>query len=309
MTATLTHQVARSTMQTGASEAGHGRIVMDQIKDYARIEQAIAYLDAHYREQPLLTDVARAVGLSEYHFQRLFRRWAGVSPKRFLQFLTVEHAKAAMREGQSVLHAALDAGLSGPGRLHDHFISLEAVTPGEFRRRGRELTIVYGVHPSAFGYCFIASTDRGLCWLEFLKSADDGEPIERLARTWSEASLVRDERATTQLAARIFDQPRDASTPMPLAVQGTNFQIQVWRALLRIPAGTCASYQAIARSLGREGAERAVGRAVGQNPVAFLIPCHRVIRSTGVFGAYRWGPARKKAMLGWEAARHLAAAS
>lgn len=309
MTTPSTHHVTRSTMPTLAPEAGNEPIVMDQIKDYARIKQAIQYLDTHYRDQPQLSDVAHAVGLSEYHFQRLFHRWAGVTPKRFLQFLTVEHAKAAMREGQSVLHAALDAGLSGPGRLHDHFISLEAVTPGDFRRRGRDLIISYGTHPSPFGYCFVASTERGICQLELLDTPEDGEAAQRVATSWSEASLVRDEPATSQLVTRIFDRVPNATSPLPLAVRGTNFQIQVWRALLRIPAGTCASYRAVAKSIGRQGAERAVGRAVGQNPAAFLIPCHRVIRSTGVFGSYRWGPARKKAMLGWEASRSLPAAS
>lgn len=280
------------------------------IRDYARIERAIAYLDDHFREQPQLGEVAEAAGLSEYHFQRLFRRWAGVSPKRFLQFITVQHAKAALREGQSVLHAALDTGLSGPGRLHDHFVSLAAVTPGEYRTRGDELVIRYGVHPCVFGHCFVAATDRGICRLEFLDASDDSDAVERLSSAWTAANLLRDRHGTRPIVDRIFRSAPNQQECIPLAVRGTNFQVQVWRALLRIPPGTLASYREIARSIGHAGAERAVGRAVGLNPVAYLIPCHRVIRQTGAFGNYRWGAARKKVMLGWEGSRFpLAVAS
>lgn len=284
---------------------------MTQLRDYIRVEQAIEYLERHYRRQPQLPDVARAVGLSEYHFQRLFRRWAGVSPKRFLQYLTVEHAKAALRGGQSVLHAAFDAGLSGPGRLHDHFVTLEAVTPGEYRGGGESVTIGYGIHPSPFGYCFVGATERGICRMEFLEERDAGEALEALAAVWPAARLRRDQGRTREVVARVFEGgPTNREGPVTLSIQGTNFQIQVWRALLEVPAGTLTSYQALARAIGSEGSERAVGRAVGANPVAFLIPCHRAIRKTGVLGHYRWGTARKKAMLGWEAARHpLPAAS
>jgi AraC family transcriptional regulator of adaptative response/methylated-DNA-[protein]-cysteine methyltransferase len=294
-----TPAVAAATLQRSGSS-----LVLEQLRDYTRIEQAIEYLERHYQRQPLLTEVADAIGLSEYHFQRLFRRWAGVSPKRYLQFLTVEHAKAALREGQSVLHAAIDSGLSGPGRLHDHFVSLEAVTPGEYRNHGQNVAIAHGVHPSPFGYCFVAGTDRGICRLEFLERPDAAVALERLHTDWKAATFHADINATAHLADRVFETIPDASEPLTLAIRGTNFQIQVWRALLQIPAGTLASYQDIARATGHPGAARAVGRAIGQNPVAYLIPCHRAIRKTGEFGNYRWGTARKKAILGWEASHH-----
>lgn len=273
--------------------------------DYRRVEAAIAFLDRELPQQPELAEVAAAVGLSPFHFQRLFRRWAGVSPKRFLQLLTVEHAKALLEEDASVLDAALDSGLSGPGRLHDHFVTLEAVTPGEFKRRGEGLEIAWGVHPSPFGPVFVAATGRGLCQAAFL--GFDGDPSEeeaRLARSWSAATLRRDDDATGSWAARLFDHGTGRT---PLLVQGTNFQVQVWRALLRIPEGRVASYGQIARVVGRPRAARAVGAAVGANPVAVMIPCHRVIRGLGAAGGYRWGEHRKRALLGWEAARRESA--
>jgi len=266
-------------------------------RDYSRIEAAIRYLDEHHEEQPDLGTLAAKIGLSPFHFQRLFQRWAGVSPKRFLQFLTIDHARRLLDAGASVLDAALDAGLSGPSRLHDLFVACEAVTPGEAKRGGADLEIAYGVHPSPFGSCLIGASARGVCWLGFAQDGDAG--LERLAARWSGARLRRDQAVTAPLARAAFG---DGS--LALHLRGTNFQIKVWEALLRIPPGAAVAYGDVAAAIGRPGAARAVAAAVGANPVAFLVPCHRVIRSTGPFHGYAWGPERKRAILAWESARH-----
>ena len=269
--------------------------------DYARVEKAIRYLDENFRRQPELAEVAAAVGLSEYHFQRLFRRWAGVTPKRFLQFLTAEYARGLLQESSTVLEAAYEAGLSGPGRLHDLLVNVDGVTPGEARRLGAGVVIRYGVHPSPFGECLVAATDRGVCAITFLDDRGEAAALAGVSARWPNADLRRDPGATAPLAERIFAAgDRD---PVPLHLDGTNFQIRVWEALLRVPGGSLVTYEQIATSLGSPTAVRAVGTAVGRNPIAYAIPCHRVIRKTGAFGEYRWGPARKRAILGWEAAR------
>ena len=268
--------------------------------DYERVEQAIRFIEKNFRSQPSLSEVATAVGLSEYHFQRLFKRWVGISPKRFLQYLTVGHARNLLRDGTSVLQTSYDAGLSGPSRLHDLFVSVDAVTPGEFKSQGRGLTISYGFHETPFGRCFIAATERGVTSLEF---GEGSNAVTRLGRAWRAATFKEDRRSTERLAHQIFTSDRENPASINLYIKGTNFQLKVWHALLEIPSGRVASYQDVARSIGSPGAERAVGNAIGSNPVAFVIPCHRVIRKSGAFGDYRWGRARKKAMLGWEAAR------
>ena len=273
---------------------------MESELDYARIEKAIRYLDENFRRQPELTEVAAAVGLSDYHFQRLFRRWAGVSPKRFLQFLTAEYARDLLRDSWTVLDAAYQAGLSGPGRLHDLMVSVDGVTPGEARRGGEGVVIRHGVHASPFGAFLLAATERGVCALTFLDEGGRDAALEGVAGRWPNATLLQDAAATGPLAERIFG----AEGPVPLHLEGTNFQIRVWEALLGVPGGTVVTYEQIATSLGSPGAVRAVGTAVGRNPIAYVIPCHRVIRKTGAFGEYRWGAARKRAILGWEAARN-----
>lgn len=275
--------------------------------DYARVEQAICFLEAHFREQPLLSDVAADIGLSEYHFQRLFRRWAGISPKRFLQFLTADYARELLEQSQSALEVAYETGLSSPSRLHDLAISIYAMTPGELKRHGAPLLIRYGMHPSPFGYCFIATTDRGVCGLAFQQPSEKHKAVYELEQRWPGATVQENARVTAPMVKRIFGGTRNnGSAPLLLFVKGTNFQVKVWEALLRIPAGSVASYQDVATMSGAPTAARAVGTAVGHNPIAYLIPCHRVIRKSGAFGEYRWGPARKKAMLGWEAAQaHL----
>lgn len=275
------------------------------VSDYDRIAQAIRFLEQNHLRQPSLEEVARSVYLSEFHFQRLFRRWVGISPKRFLQFLTVEHAKRRLDECRSVLDATYDAGLSSPGRLHDLFVTLEAVTPGEYKARGAGLRISWGVHDTPFGPALLAATERGLSALHFVDDADEAAAmVDDLRQRWSSATVTEDARATDPLAARIFAAEKSAA-PIPLFVQGTNHQVRVWEALLRVPAGAMVSYEQLATAAGKPDAVRAVAGAVARNQVGFVIPCHRVIRKLGVFGGYRWGTERKAAMLGWEAARAL----
>lgn len=292
--------------------------------DYLRVEKAIRFLEDRRPDQPTLAEVADHVGVSPSHLHRTFRRWAGVTPKRFLQYLTVEHARALLEASRPVLETAYETGLSGGGRLHDHFVQVEAVTPGQVQSGGRGLVIRTGVHPSPFGPALLGATDRGVCFLAFLEPGNEGaaadpvprprsgpdalvsvtgeEALDDLRRRWPEAEVRHDPEATAPLARRAFAPlgDDDVEVPLPLHLRGTNFQIQVWRALLRIPEGRLTTYGDLARLLERPDAARAVGSAVGANPVAYLIPCHRVIRSTGEFGAYRWGGARKRAMLGRE---------
>ncbi len=285
------------------SSSTAGFRLAQQSRDYIRVERAIRYLDANRGRQPELAEIAASVHLSEYHFQRLFQRWAGISPKRFLQFLTKEDAKRRLRESATVLEAALAAGLSGPGRLHELLVECEAVTPGELRRGGESLEIRYGFHPSPFGECLIAATSRGICALRFVGVTGRATELDGLAREWPRARLIQDRGATAVLAARAFTNLAGGKAPLRLHLKGTNFQIKVWEALLAIPEGAVTTYSALARAIGQSGAARAVGSAVGRNPVALLIPCHRVLRSVGDISGYRWGAARKQAMLAREAPR------
>jgi AraC family transcriptional regulator of adaptative response/methylated-DNA-[protein]-cysteine methyltransferase len=272
--------------------------------DYARVEKAILYLEGNFRNRPKLEEIAREAGLSMYHFHRLFTRWAGISPKRFLQFLAAEYARGLLEESSNLLDAAHETGLSGPGRLHDLIVNVHGVTPGELKNGGAGLTIRYGVHAGPFGAFFLAVTEKGVCALSFLSGKNAGEAVAELRKTWGEAKLVEDPKGTKAVAGRIFGPPaREGSSPLNVIVRGTNFQVKVWEALVRIPPGSVVSYEDIAARIGAPRAVRAVGTAVGRNPVAFLIPCHRVIRKTGAFGNYGGGTARKKAMLGWEAAK------
>jgi len=274
--------------------------------EFARVGEALAYVAAHFRDQPSLAEVAGHVGLSEFHFQRVFTRWVGLSPKKFLQVLTLEAAKQSLETSSSVLDAAFDAGLSGPGRLHDLFVSLEAVTPGEYKQLGQGIVIRWGWHESPFGTCLAMATDRGLCGLAFLDDRGEDIGFADVAARFPEAELVEDPSFTAPFVAAVFQTPEQRratlDAPLRLFVKGTPFQVQVWRARLSIPEGTLTTYGSIARALGKGGvAAHAVGTAVGSNPVSFLIPCHRVIRETGALGGYRWGLGRKLAMIGWEA--------
>jgi len=269
--------------------------------DYQRVERAIRFLHGRYRHRPDLREVARSAHLSEYHFQRLFTRWVGISPKRFLQYLTVEHAKRVLEESRSLLDATFDSGLSSPGRLHDLFVTIEAMTPGEFKKKGEGLTIEYGFHPTRFGECLLAVTNRGICALFFARRNNRREVVRELRSRWSGAHLVEVPRSTAPYIQRIFDSNSTTRRlPLPLVLKGTNFQMKVWEALLAIPRGYVLSYEDIARRIGQPKASRAVGNAVAKNPISYIIPCHRVIQSIGITDNYRWGPARKKAILGWE---------
>ena len=275
-------------------------------EDYDRIAQAIAFMRQHHLSQPDLATIAQQIGLSEYHFQRLFTQWAGISPKRFSQYLTIEYAKSKISQARSLLDLALDSGLSSPGRLHDLFVNLEAMSPGEFKAGGSGLQIHYGIHDTPFGKALIATTARGVCNIHFFDRIDDLSAEHILRQSWSNAEIIHDATATQSLYELIFDASiAKAQKPLTLLVKGTNFQIQVWRALLKVPFGGMTTYQTIAEMIGRPTAARAIGNAIGNNPIGYLIPCHRVIRESGELGGYRWGLERKTAILGWEASHAM----
>ncbi|NLD74709.1 MAG: methylated-DNA--[protein]-cysteine S-methyltransferase [Chloroflexi bacterium] len=275
----------------------------DLAADYAVVERAIRFLQDGFTAQPSLAEVAEHVGLSEFHLQRVFSRWAGISPKRFLQHLTKEHAKRLLDRSGDLLGVSLESGLSGPGRLHDLFVACEAVSPGEFKRRGEGVTIRYGYHPTPLGECLLASSPRGIVHLAFVEGEGRDEALARVRRRWARAALVADGPGTRALAERVFAPRPGAEGTLSLWLSGTNFQIQVWEALLRIPSGSLVTYGDIAVAIGLPGSARAVGRAVGDNPIPVLVPCHRVIRGDGALGGYRYGLTRKMALLGQELAR------
>ncbi len=275
--------------------------------DYQRIEQAIIFLEKNFHHQPTLKEIADSVYVSEYHFQRLFSSWVGISPKRFLQYLTKEYAKRLLKESRNVLDVSFETGLSSPGRLHDLFVNCEAVTPGEFKDQGEGLRIEYGIHPTPFGDILLATTARGICWLSFVKKDGPEQEIQNLQKSWPKGEFCENASETKKLANRVFAISYNGSTKpqsFNLFLKGTNFQIKVWEALLKIPAGQVVSYEDVAAYIGKPKAVRAVANAVGSNPIPFIIPCHRVIRKIGEFGGYAGGTARKKALLGWEAARY-----
>ena len=276
-----------------------------QSRAYSRVEQAIRFVQAHQRRQPGLEEIAASVHLTPYHFQRLFQRWAGLTPKRFLQFLTKEDAKRRLRASASVLETALAAGLSGPGRLHELLVDCEAVTPGEVRRGGAGVEIRFGFHPSLFGECLLATTPRGICALRFVGSDGRLAALDGVRQEWPQARWTRDQRATAAPAAALGASGTPAHG-LRLHLRGTNFQLKVWEALLALPPGAVTTYGEIARALGKPGASRAVGGAVAENPIALLIPCHRVLRNSGAPGGYRWGSARKQAILALESAPRAA---
>jgi len=275
--------------------------------DYQRVAAAIHYLEEHYRDQPDLDQLAAQLHLSPFHLQRLFTRWAGISPKRFVQYLTAEHAKALLAQSHSVLDATYEAGLSSPGRLHDLLIAIEAVTPGEFKSKGAGMTIRYGRHATPFGEALLAATERGICKLAFIDGDEWTVALDELRAQWADSQLVEEPAYTQPLVDQIFPlQPTGEPRQINLLLKGTNFQIKVWEALLRIPFGAVTTYEELAQTIGQPSAARAVGGAVGANNIAYLIPCHRVIRKSGVIKEYHWGPTRKKAMIGWESAQREA---
>ena len=273
-------------------------------EDYARVEKAIRFIEENFKRRPNLDEIAASVHLSRYHFDRLFKRWAGISPMRFLQFLTLDYTKGLLAEAESLLETALSAGLSGPGRLHDLFVTFEAMTPGEYKARGAGLAVSYGFFPSPFGECLIAATQRGICHLGFVETEGRGKALEMLFDHWPGARFGESPGTIAPTAEAIFSLGETRRPgPFNLHLKGTNFQVNVWKALLAIPEGWVVSYRDIARHIGAPRASRAVAGAIAINPVGYLIPCHRVIAGTGKIHQYRWGAARKKALIGWEAAR------
>ncbi len=274
--------------------------------DYARVARAIEFLQNRVSQQPKLEDLAQQMALSPAYAQRLFSRWAGVSPKRFLQALTVDYAKYLLHQRESVLQTSEAMGLSSCSRLFDHFVQLEAMTPAQSRQLGLGLVIYYGHHDSPFGPVFLAHTDRGVCRMVFTDEQGLSEPLQRLQQTWPNATLKPDQQGSKNVMQRLLAPVGSHALrqqPLSLLVQGTNFQIQVWRALLALPPAALTTYSDVAEAIGRPSSVRAVANAIGANPIALIIPCHRVIRSTGGLGGYRWGLVRKRALLTWELAR------
>ncbi len=273
------------------------------MSDYDRIARAITFISSQVDWQPSLQEIAAHLHISPYHFQRLFCRWTGVTPKRFLQVLTLERAKQLLNDSKPLLEVSTALGLSSASRLYDHFVQLEAVTPGEFKEKGTGLMIEYGVHDTPFGKAFIAVTHRGICNLAFPDQLKLKDCLSGLTEKWPQALLRKNPQRTGTVIQAMFDADSKPAGPLSLYVAGTNFQVSVWRALLQIPPGSVASYSQVADAIGRPSSARAVGLAVGANPVAFLIPCHRVIRQCGELGGYHWGVVRKQAMHAWETAR------
>ena len=273
-------------------------------RDFARVAAAIRFIAANFRAQPRLAAIAQAVHLSEFHFNRLFRSWAGVTPRQYLAFVTARAARGALAHTPSVLEASYALGLSGPGRLHDLLVTLEAVTPGELKAHGRGLDLRYGFSDTPFGEALLASTPRGLSHLAFVEPGNERGAAASLIERWPLARAVRDDRAADELAQRIWNGgAAPGPAPLRLAVQGTNFQLKVWRALLELGPAASTTYAALARAAGEPGTARAVGQALGANPVAWLIPCHKVLRTDGELGGYAYGTDRKRAMLEWSALR------
>lgn len=272
------------------------------LRDYDSVRRAIAFISEHWRTQPTIEAMADAAAVTPDELHHLFRRWAGLTPKAFMQALTLDHAKNLLRDSASVLDAALDSGLSGPGRLHDLFVTHEAMSPGEWKTGGGGMTLRYGFHPSPFGTAIVIATDRGLAGLAFADPGDEQTAFADMKRRWPNATYVEDTDGTTALAQRVFDTRLwRADQPLRVVLIGTDFEVRVWETLLKIPMGRAVSYSDIACNINSPKASRAVGAAVGRNPVSFVVPCHRALGKSGALTGYHWGITRKQAMLGWEA--------
>jgi AraC family transcriptional regulator, regulatory protein of adaptative response / methylated-DNA-[protein]-cysteine methyltransferase len=272
--------------------------------DYAVVQRAIAYITEHWRAQPEIEEIAAAAGVTDTELHHLFRRWAGLTPKAFLQALTLDHARKLLRDSASVLDATYEVGLSGPGRLHDLFVTHEAMSPGEWKTGGEGLTIRYGFHPSPFGLALIMATDRGLAGLAFGDEGEEKKSMADMTSRWPKANYVQDRETTGAIAHRVFD-PKQwrAERPLRVILIGTDFQVRIWETLLSIPLGRAVTYSDIATKIQKPNASRAVGAAVGRNPISFVVPCHRVVGKSGELTGYHWGITRKRAMLGWEAGK------
>jgi AraC family transcriptional regulator, regulatory protein of adaptative response / methylated-DNA-[protein]-cysteine methyltransferase len=272
------------------------------LRDYDSVRRAIAYISEHWRAQPTIESMADAAGVTSDELHHLFRRWAGLTPKAFMQALTLDHAKGLLRDSASVLDAALDSGLSGPGRLHDLFVTHEAMSPGEWKNGGAGMTLAYGFHPSPFGTAVVIASGRGLAGLAFADPGEEKAALSDMQRRWPRATYVEDRAGTAGLAQRVFDTKMwRADQPLRVVLIGTDFEVRVWETLLKIPMGRAVSYSDIASKIKNPKASRAVGAAVGRNPVSFVVPCHRALGKSGALTGYHWGITRKQAMLGWEA--------
>jgi AraC family transcriptional regulator, regulatory protein of adaptative response / methylated-DNA-[protein]-cysteine methyltransferase len=298
------------TLRNITIEPGAITVPDEPHSDYERVRRIIAFISERWRDQPSLEAIADHVGLSTTHVHHLFRRWAGLSPKAFLQALTLDNAKALLSDSASVLDATYEVGLSGPARLHDLFVTHEAMTPGDYKAGGSGLTMRFGFHPSPFGEAVLIATDRGLAGLGFVDDGDRQAALSDLTRRWPKAAYVEDEVATAPLARRIFNPSQwQAEQPLRVVLIGTDFEVRVWQTLLRIPRDRATTYSDIARHIGNPSACRAVGAAVGKNPVSFVVPCHRVLGRSGALTGYHWGLTRKQAILGWEAGKALGGAA
>jgi AraC family transcriptional regulator of adaptative response/methylated-DNA-[protein]-cysteine methyltransferase len=299
-----------NTLRDITIEPGAITVPDEPHSDYERVRRIIAFISERWRDQPSLEAIADHVGLSTTHVHHLFRRWAGLSPKAFLQALTLDNAKALLSDSASVLDATYEVGLSGPARLHDLFVTHEAMTPGDYKAGGQGLTMRYGFHPSPFGEAVLIATDRGLAGLGFVDDGDRQAALSDLTRRWPRATYVEDDAATAPLARRIFSPSQwQAEQPLRVVLIGTDFEVRVWQTLLRIPRDKATTYSDIARHIGKPAACRAVGAAVGKNPVSFVVPCHRVLGRSGALTGYHWGLTRKQAILGWEAGQAFGAAA
>jgi len=294
----MTKAIDLSSLAPGPEPISVGK---EAAENYAVVRQTLKRITLDWREQPTLEMLAKEAGLQPIQLQRVFSRWAGLTPKQFLQAITLDHAKALLRDSASVLDASYEVGLSGSSRLHDLFITHEAMTPGDYRARGAGLQIAYGFHPSPFGQVLIMVTDKGLAGLGFADPGDEESALEDMCGRWPAANYVHDQDATSTYAARVFDPEQwQQDQPLNVVMIGTDFEIRVWQTLLKIPMGQAATYADVAASIGNPKASRAVGSAVGRNPISFVVPCHRVLAKGGKIGGYHWGLTRKRAILGWE---------
>ena len=272
------------------------------LADYDSVRRAIAFISERWRAQPTIEAIADAAGLTPDELHHLFRRWAGLTPKAFMQALTLDHAKGLLRDSASVLDAALDSGLSGPGRLHDLFVTHEAMSPGEWKTGGAGMVLRYGFHPSPFGTAVVIATDRGLAGLAFADPGEEQAALTDMQQRWPRATFIADQDATAALAQRVFETSSwRADQPLRVVLIGTDFEVRVWETLLKIPMGRAVCYSDIASKISAPKASRAVGAAVGKNPISFVVPCHRALGKSGALTGYHWGITRKQAMIGWEA--------
>lgn len=304
MTSSEPHAFEPASAKSLRAQIAQTPAASDALRDYETVHRAIAFISEHWRGQPTIEEMAEAVSVTPDELHHLFRRWAGLTPKAFMQAVTLDNAKRLLRESGNILDVAYDSGLSGPSRLHDLFVTHEAMSPGEWKKGAAGLTLRYGFHPSPFGTAVIIATERGLAGLAFADPGEEIAALEDMQERWKLATYIEDHAGTAALARRIFESSQwQAERPLRVVLIGTDFEIRVWETLLRIPMGKATTYSDIARTISAPKASRAVGAAVGKNPISFVVPCHRVLGKSGAITGYHWGLTRKRAMLGWETAR------